>query len=141
MSGRQIKFRTLQARTFSSDLWRYTFDSFATQVGAWPPAGYGTPGGTAGNINYMQGDNAGSNGTIYEYNLWSAQTIVAPVWSAGNGLDVSLDQTNARGAEYVPGGSDGTYGKHKAVLGPGTQLLTGTPPAPLPADPNNNCIF
>jgi len=105
---------------------RFTYSTFRS-LGSFTAGGlgYGAPTGATGAINQwdMPVDVGGQCYTEY-FILGAGQTILAPSWDVTTslGVDVSLDQTNDEGAEYLIGARDGTAttglkNKHAYVIG------------------------
>lgn len=75
----------------------------------------GAPTGTAGDTNYLR-FLSGNYALFATYFITGTQTILAPVYTAGTGINLQLDATDNEGAQYVFGGL-GTTNPHYKVIG------------------------
>lgn len=104
---------------------RYTRTTFRALGNFTTAVGYGAPTGATGAINNwdLPVDIGGQCYGQY-FILGAGQTILAPAFDVTTslGVDISLDQTDNEGAEYIFGARDGTAttglrGKHEYVIG------------------------
>lgn len=79
------------------------------------PNGYGDPTGTTGDINRALFP--GLTAMSAQYHVKGTQTLLGPLLdTTGKGLDISQDQTDNDGVEYVFGALN-TLGRHTSVVG------------------------
>ena len=76
-------------------------ENYGVQPIAMKNDGVSAASGTTGATNVL----VGPNSQVEYFILGAGQTITCPVWSAANGLDISLDQADNEGLE-INGGVD-----------------------------------
>lgn len=98
---------------------KYVFERFDHQPALAAPNGYADPTGVAGDINTF----VCRGGLAGKYHVKGTQTLLGPLLdTAGKGLDISQDQTDNDGVEYVFGGNDSlspfafTVGTHNGFV-------------------------
>lgn len=101
--GLRIKENTLYSKElFNADgvLWEnYIHDTFQGRPIFVDDLGYGNPTGATGDVNHMWSGN-----NYFEYHIKGAgQTILAPTWVTGSGLNIAMDQAADEGIEITNG--------------------------------------
>lgn len=105
--GKQIELQTLNAKHFKDNVrkGKYAFYDGYTQPSLSAPNGYGDPTGVTGNTNRA----LFRGGLSALYHVKGTQTLLGPLLDTADGLDISQDQTDNDGVEYVFG-SDSDFG-------------------------------
>lgn len=111
---RTIKAGTLKARSQSLALkdGSYTFTKFNHQPLLTVAAGYGNPTGVTGDTNYAHFKRFSA-----QYHVKGTQTLLGPLMDVDKGLDISQDQTDNDGVEYVFGSHLGASNPFRYVAG------------------------
>lgn len=92
---------------------RYAWERMDAQPSCSAPNGYGDPTGTTGDTNRCMW----RSGLTASYHVKGTQTLLAPLLdTTGKGLDISQDQTDNDGVEYVFGALN-TYGNFTKTVG------------------------
>ncbi len=91
---------------------KYAWQRMDHQPSCSAPNGYGDPTGTTGDLNRA----LFRYGLAAQYHVKGTQTLLAPLLDNDKGLDISQDQTDNDGVEYVFGGL-GTNGPFTFTVG------------------------
>lgn len=111
---RSIRAGTLKARTQSAALkdGSYAFQKMNHQPILTVAAGYGNPTGSTGDANYAHFKRLSA-----QYHVKGTQTLLGPLMDVDKGLDISQDQTDNDGVEYLFGAHLGISNPFRYVAG------------------------